>query len=73
MSVVEDLAFFVPTRIESIGKMVKCSFPFCYGEMVKCSFPFCDGEMLKYSFPFSGGEIESKVGRVIEILSRSKS
>ena len=68
---------FFPTGIDSIGEMVKCSFPFCDGEMVKCSFPFCDGEMVKCyfpfsdsemvkcSFPFCDGEMVSKVCRVI--------
>ena len=48
---------FFPTRIESIGGTVKCSFPFCDDEMMKCSFPFCDSEMVKCFFPFCDDEI----------------
>ena len=48
---------FVPTRIESIGEMVKCSIPFCDGEIMKCYFLFCDGEMVKCYCSFCDGEM----------------
>ena len=48
---------FVLTEIKSIGKMVKCSFPFYDGEMVNYSFPFFDGEMVNCSFSFFDGEM----------------
>ena len=63
------------------GSFGMCPFTFSSGnslvrasgggsEMVKCFFPFYDVEMVKFFFKPIG--VESKVGRLIEIFSRSR-